>query len=67
MAIGDNYNDLEMLEFAGNPVVMANGAPDLVEMAQEPAGKLAATNDQDGVALAIESVLAGASLEGMVE
>jgi hydroxymethylpyrimidine pyrophosphatase-like HAD family hydrolase len=24
MAVGDNFNDLEMLEFAGVPVVMAN-------------------------------------------
>ena len=24
MAVGDNFNDLEMLEFAGLPVVMAN-------------------------------------------
>jgi len=26
MAIGDNYNDVEMLEFAGLPVVMGNAA-----------------------------------------
>ena len=24
MAVGDNFNDLEMLEFAGTPVVMGN-------------------------------------------
>ena len=29
MAIGDNFNDREMLEFAGLPVVMANGVPEL--------------------------------------
>jgi Cof subfamily protein (haloacid dehalogenase superfamily) len=29
MAIGDNYNDLEMLEFAGIPVVMGNCVPEL--------------------------------------
>ena len=29
MAIGDNYNDLEMLEFAGLPVVMGNASNDL--------------------------------------
>ena len=27
MAIGDNFNDLEMLEYAGMPVVMANAVP----------------------------------------
>ena len=29
MAIGDNFNDLEMLLFAGRPVVMANAVEDL--------------------------------------
>ena len=29
MAIGDNHNDLEMLSFAGIPVVMGNGVPEL--------------------------------------
>ena len=34
MAIGDNFNDLEMLEFAGTPVVMGNA----VEELKRPAG-----------------------------
>jgi len=29
MAVGDNFNDVEMLEFAGTPVVMANAVDDL--------------------------------------
>jgi hydroxymethylpyrimidine pyrophosphatase-like HAD family hydrolase len=29
MAIGDNLNDLEMLEYAGTPVVMGNAVADL--------------------------------------
>ena len=29
MAVGDNYNDLEMLEYAGHPVVMENAVADL--------------------------------------
>jgi hydroxymethylpyrimidine pyrophosphatase-like HAD family hydrolase len=29
MAVGDNFNDLEMLEFAGTPVVMANAVDGL--------------------------------------
>jgi hydroxymethylpyrimidine pyrophosphatase-like HAD family hydrolase len=29
MAVGDNFNDLEMLEFAGLPVIMANSVPGL--------------------------------------
>src|SRR5690606_27723852 len=30
MAIGDNFNDLEMLEFAGTPVVMGNADSELL-------------------------------------
>ncbi len=29
MAIGDNLNDMEMLQFAGLPVVMGNSVPEL--------------------------------------
>ena len=29
MAVGDNFNDIEMLEFAGTPVVMANAVDGL--------------------------------------
>jgi Cof subfamily protein (haloacid dehalogenase superfamily) len=31
MAVGDNFNDLEMLEYAGTPVVMANAVDGLKE------------------------------------
>ena len=59
LAIGDNWNDLEMLESAGRPVVMRNGAPDLVDLAQRRGWEIAPANDEDGVAQIIESVLAG--------
>jgi hypothetical protein len=59
LAIGDNWNDLEMLEFAGRAVVMANGAADLVTLAQERGWEIAPENDEDGVAVVVESVLAG--------
>jgi 5-amino-6-(5-phospho-D-ribitylamino)uracil phosphatase len=50
MAIGDNLNDLEMLQFAGQPVLMANHNWDAV-----PDGwPLTGSNDQDGVAQAVE-------------
>ena len=54
MAIGDNYNDLEMLLFAGTGVVMANAPLSLREI-----GGLrpTATNNEDGVALAIEQFI----------
>lgn len=67
LAIGDNWNDLEMLECAGQAVVMANGAPDLVREAQRRGWSIAASNDDDGVAQVLESVLAGSRVSGMVE
>lgn len=51
MAIGDNYNDLEMLLFAGTGVVMANAPQSLREI---PGLYPTTSNDEDGVALAIE-------------
>jgi Cof subfamily protein (haloacid dehalogenase superfamily) len=57
MAIGDNLNDLEMLEFAGLPIVMGNAASAL--RARANAWRFTATNDDAGVARAIrEHVLA---------
>jgi hydroxymethylpyrimidine pyrophosphatase-like HAD family hydrolase len=50
MAIGDNHNDLEMLSFAGIPVVMANSVPELKAFGWHETG----TNDEGGVAAAIE-------------
>ena len=54
MAIGDNYNDLEMLLFAGVGVVMANAPQSLREI-----GGLhpTASNREDGVALAVEQFI----------
>ncbi|MBK9527227.1 MAG: HAD family phosphatase [Acidobacteria bacterium] len=51
MTIGDNFNDLEMLQYAGIPVVMGNADPQLHEM-----GDFYTTlsNDESGVAAAIE-------------
>lgn len=51
MAIGDNFNDLEMLEFAGKPLLMGNAAPELLE---SKGYETTASNDENGVALAIE-------------
>jgi Cof subfamily protein (haloacid dehalogenase superfamily) len=51
MAIGDNYNDLEMLLLAGTGVVMANAPQSLREIS----GLFpTSSNEADGVALAIE-------------
>ena len=57
MAIGDNLNDLEMLEYAGRAVVMANASQEILALAQHRGWELTASNDEDGVALAVEEVL----------
>ena len=49
MAVGDNYNDREMLEWAGVGVVMANAAPGLRQAGLETT----TTNDEAGLAAAI--------------
>jgi 5-amino-6-(5-phospho-D-ribitylamino)uracil phosphatase len=49
MAIGDNWNDREMLEFAGLPVVMGNSVPELKSFGWS----VTLSNDESGVAAAI--------------
>ena len=53
MAIGDNYNDVEMLEFAGLPVIMGNASQDL----QQNGWARTASNDESGVAAAVEQFI----------
>jgi hydroxymethylpyrimidine pyrophosphatase-like HAD family hydrolase len=53
MAIGDNYNDLEMLHFAGKPVVMGNASDEMKSHGYQ----VTLSNDQAGVAVAIEQAL----------
>ena len=55
MAIGDNYNDIEMLEFAGVPVIMGNARDDL----KQNGWRVTLSNEQNGVAAAVEEVLFG--------
>ncbi len=55
MAIGDNLNDREMLEFAGVPIVMGNSVPGLKALGWRET----LTNDQGGVAAAIEAYALG--------
>jgi Cof subfamily protein (haloacid dehalogenase superfamily) len=58
MAIGDNYNDIEMLAFAGYPVIMGNASEDL----RGRGWKVTLPNDQNGVAAALEPVLSGSAV-----
>ena len=55
MAIGDNYNDVEMLQFAGFPFVMGNASEDL----RRSGWPVTLDNEACGVAAAVEEVLAG--------
>jgi Cof subfamily protein (haloacid dehalogenase superfamily) len=57
MAIGDNLNDLEMLEYAGRAVVMANASEDVLSLAMRRGWGITASNDDDGVALAVEELV----------
>jgi Cof subfamily protein (haloacid dehalogenase superfamily) len=61
MAIGDGCNDLEMLEYAGLSVAMGNADPRV----KEQADYITDTNEQDGVAKAIEKfILNGNGVKG---
>jgi len=53
VAIGDNHNDLEMLNFAGLPFIMGNACEQLKQNGWE----LAPSNDDCGVAAVVEKVL----------
>jgi Cof subfamily protein (haloacid dehalogenase superfamily) len=55
MAIGDNFNDVEMLEFAGHPVLMANAVDGLRSRGWHVTGH----QDEAGVAQAIERFVLG--------
>jgi hydroxymethylpyrimidine pyrophosphatase-like HAD family hydrolase len=57
LAIGDNWNDVSMLEIAGRAVVMANAPEDLKLLAAERGWTIGLSNDEDGVAVAIEAAL----------
>jgi Cof subfamily protein (haloacid dehalogenase superfamily) len=57
MAIGDNWNDVEMLEWAGQGVLMGNAAQELRTLAKMRGWKQAPSNDQDGVAVVLEAAI----------
>ncbi len=57
LAIGDNWNDLPMLLAAGRAVLMGNAPEELRLLAAEHGWTIGKTNDEDGVAEAIEAAL----------
>ena len=54
MAIGDNNNDVSMLEVAGVSYAMGNGSTEVKQIAK----RLAKKNTDNGVGYAIKEVLA---------
>jgi Cof subfamily protein (haloacid dehalogenase superfamily) len=59
MAIGDNYNDIEMLAFAGHPFIMGNASEEL----RGRGWTLTRTNAESGVSAAVEHLLNGKAIE----
>jgi len=59
LAIGDNWNDVSMLEAAGTAVLMENAPEDLKEVAARRGWALGAHHLDDGVAMAVEAALEG--------
>jgi hydroxymethylpyrimidine pyrophosphatase-like HAD family hydrolase len=55
MAVGDNLNDLQMLEFAGTPVLMGNAVAEL----KARGWPVTLGNDESGVARAIDTYVFG--------
>lgn len=55
MAVGDNHNDVEMLEFAGHPVIMGNACQEL----RARGWRVTLGNEACGVAAALEEVIRG--------
>ena len=58
MAVGDNHNDVEMLEFAGYPVIMGNACEEL----RGRGWRVTRGNHECGVAAAVELALGNSSL-----
>jgi hydroxymethylpyrimidine pyrophosphatase-like HAD family hydrolase len=58
MAVGDNFNDIEMLEYAGTPVLMANA----VEGLRRPGWHVTGHQDDAGLARAIRELALGQRL-----
>lgn len=52
LAFGDNYNDTDLLEYAGTGIAMGNAPDDVKAQANE----IADTNDNDGLAKALKRI-----------
>jgi hypothetical protein len=52
VAFGDNWNDVELIKFAGKGIAVKNAIPELKEAADE----ITAANSEDGVAKSLEKL-----------
>ena len=59
LAIGDNWNDVAMLRLAGHAALMSNAPDDLKSLAHTSGWTIVPSNNEDGVAVAIEAALTG--------
>lgn len=59
MAIGDNYNDIEMLAYAGSPFIMGNASEEL----RGKGWNVTLSNAENGVAAAIEQIMGQARVQ----
>jgi hydroxymethylpyrimidine pyrophosphatase-like HAD family hydrolase len=55
LAIGDNWNDVAMLRLAGQAALMSNAPDDLKSLAHTSGWTIVPSNNEDGVAVAIEA------------
>lgn len=58
MAIGDNWNDEAMLDWAGTGVLMGNATEELRTLAPLRGWEIGPTNSEDGVAVMLERAIA---------
>jgi Cof subfamily protein (haloacid dehalogenase superfamily) len=57
MAIGDNFNDQTMLEYAGQAAVMGNAGEEMRALAAQRGWLVIQSNDEDGVAKMLEPLI----------
>jgi Cof subfamily protein (haloacid dehalogenase superfamily) len=64
MAIGDNFNDQTMLEYAGQAAVMGNAGEEMRALAVQRGWLVIQSNDEDGVAKMLEPLIRDAQQAG---
>lgn len=66
MAIGDNWNDETMLDWAGTGVLMGNATDELRALAPSRGWRIGPTNCEDGVAVMLEQAIARMAAESVI-